>query len=191
MNTTTEQLFEDAHTHHGWKPDAVSDDTLRRLWELVKWGPTSANCMPLRVTFVRDPKLKDELAQCLTASNVEKTRAAPVTAVLGMDMAFYEHLPRLFPHVDARSWYVGKPELIEQTALRNSSLQGGYLIVAARALGLDCGPMSGFVAEKVDALMWSGTTVRTNFICNLGYGDPAKLKPRGPRLSFEEACRIV
>ena len=191
MHITTEQLFENARTHHGWTGVPVADDTLRRLWDMIKWAPTSANGSPLRILFVRSAEAKAKLAACMSASNVEKTRSAPVTAVLGMDMAFHDRLPELFPHVDARSWYAGKPALIEATALRNSSLQGGYFIVGARALGLDCGPMSGFDAAKVDALFWAGTTVRTNFICNLGHGDPAKLRPRGPRLSFEQACRIV
>jgi 3-hydroxypropanoate dehydrogenase len=191
MNITTEQLFDDAHTYHGWKQDPVDDATLRRLWDMLKWGPTSANSQPLRILFVRDPAMKAQVARCMTATNVEKTRAAPVVAVLGMDMEFHEKLPQLFPHVDARSWFAGKPALIESTALRNSSIQGGYFIVAARALGLDCGPMSGFDAAQVDALLWAGTTVRTNFICNIGHGDPAKIKPRNARLTFEQACRVI
>lgn len=191
MHITTEQLFENARTHHGWKRVPVADDTLRRLWDMIKWAPTSANGSPLRILFVRSTDAKAKLAACMSAGNVEKTRSAPVTAVLGMDMAFHDRLPELFPHVDAQSWYAGDPALIETTALRNSSLQGGYFILGARALGLDCGPMSGFDAAKVDALFWAGTTVRTNFICNLGHGDPARLRPRGPRLSFEQACRIV
>jgi 3-hydroxypropanoate dehydrogenase len=133
---------------------------------------------------------KDKLVPCMSVGNQAKTREAPVTAIIGMDMAFYEQLPKLFPHTDARPWFAGKPAVIEATAFRNGSLQGGYFILAARALGIDCGPMSGFDSEMVDAAFWAGTTVRTNFICNLGHGDPSKLFPRSPRLSFEEACRI-
>jgi len=190
MITTTEQLFTEARTQNGWLPDAVSDATLHQLYELLKWGPTSANCSPARFIFVTSAEAKDKLVPCMSVGNQAKTRAAPATAIIGMDMAFYENLPRLFPHTDARSWFAGKPAVIEATAFRNGSLQGGYFILAARALGIDCGPMSGFDSDQVDAAFWSGTTVRTNFICNLGRGDPSKVHPRNPRLSFEEACRI-
>jgi 3-hydroxypropanoate dehydrogenase len=139
---------------------------------------------------VTSPAAKERLLACMTPGNVEKTRSAPVTAIIGMDLAFPDKLPFLFPHADAKSWFAGKPEFIETTAFRNSSLQGGYFILAARAIGLDCGPMSGFDAAKVDAEFWAGTSVRTNFICNLGHGDPSKLFARSPRLPFEEACRI-
>ncbi|MBU6436445.1 MAG: malonic semialdehyde reductase [Betaproteobacteria bacterium] len=191
MNITTEQIFTQARTHNGWQNRPVPEPLLHELYELMKWGPTSANCSPLRVQFVVSPAAKDKLVPCMSPGNADKTRAAPVTAVLGMDMAFYEKLPQLFPHADARSWFVGKPEMIEATAFRNSSLQGGYFIIAARALGLDCGPMSGFDAAKLDAAFWVGTTVRSNFVCNLGYGDPAKLFVRSPRLPFDDACQIV
>jgi 3-hydroxypropanoate dehydrogenase len=157
----------------------------------MKWGPTSANTSPARIIFVKTPEAKARLLECMNPGNVEKTRSAPVTAIVGMDMAFYEQLPRLLPHADAKSWFEGKPALIEGTAFRNSSLQGGYLIIAARALGLDCGPMSGFDAARLDAAFWAGTTVKTNFVCNLGHGDPAKVFPRSPRLAFDEACRIA
>jgi 3-hydroxypropanoate dehydrogenase len=191
MQITTEQLFDDARTHNAWLPREVPDALLQRLYDLMKWGPTSANCSPTRIVFVKSPAAKAKLLPCLMEGNRAKTEAAPVTAILGMDMAFYEKLPQLFPHnPEARSWFEGNPELIQATALRNGSLQGGYFILAARALGLDCGPMSGFDAAAVDAAFWGGTTVRTNFLCNLGYGDASQLFPRGPRLRFDEACRI-
>ena len=190
MNITTEQLFDHARTQNGFTAEPVPEATLRRIWELAKWGPTSANSSPARIVFVVSPAAKERLLACMTPGNFEKTRQAPVSAIIGMDMAFYDKLPQLFPHADAKPWFAGKADLIATTAMRNSSLQGGYFIVAARALGLDCGPMSGFDAAKVDAAFWAGTAVRTNFICNLGHGDPSKLYSRSPRLSFEEACRI-
>jgi 3-hydroxypropanoate dehydrogenase len=191
MNITTDQLFTQARTHSAFTTQPVADDLLRQLYELMKWGPTSANSNPLRIVFVRSAQGKARLLPCMAQGNVEKTSAAPVTAILGMDMAFYEQLPTLSPHNDARSWFAGKPQAIADTAFRNSSLQGGYFILAARALGLDCGPMSGFDAAKVDAEFWTGTEVKTNFICNLGHGDASKLHARGPRLSFEQVCRLV
>jgi len=191
MQITTEQLFDHARTHNAWLPREVPDALLQRLYDLMKWGPTSANCSPTRIVFVKSPAAKARLLPCLMEGNRAKTEAAPVTAILGMDMAFYDKLPQLFPHnPEARRWFEGNPELIQTTALRNGSLQGGYFILAARALGLDCGPMSGFDAAAVDAAFWGGTTVRTNFLCNLGYGDASQLFPRGPRLPFDEACRI-
>ena len=191
MNISTDQLFTQARTHSAFTNQTVPDDLLRQLYELMKWAPTSANSNPIRIVFVRSPEAKARLLPCMAEGNVEKTRAAPVTAIIGMDMAFYEQLPMLSPHNDARSWFAGKPQAIADTAFRNSSLQGGYFILAARALGLDCGPMSGFDAVKVDAEFWTGTEVKTNFICNLGHGDAGKLHPRGPRLSFEQVCRLL
>jgi len=191
MQITTEQLFTAARTQNGYRPTPVADETLRQLYDLVKWGPTAANSTPARFLFVRSEEAKARLLACVSHGNVQKVREAPVTAVIGMDMAFYDKLPQLFPHTDARSWFVGHPLKIEHTAFRNSSLQGGYFILAARALGLDCGPMSGFDAAKMDAAFWAGTTVKTNFICTLGEGDPTKVLARSPRLSFEEACRLV
>ena len=188
---TLAQLFSDARTHNGWRDLPVADSLLAELHDLMKWGPTSANCWPLRTVFVKSPEAKARLLPLLMEGNRVKTAAAPVTALLGMDMAFYEELPRLFPHAEARSWFAGNAPLIEATAFRNSSLQGAYLMLAARALGLDCGPMSGFDAAKVDAEFFPGTTIKTNFICNLGYGDPAALFPRSPRPRFEEVCQIV
>ena len=190
MNVTTEQLFDHARTQNGFSAEPVSEAELRQLWDMMKWGPTSANCSPARIVFVRSPEAKEKLLAGMTPGNVEKTKAAPVTAIIGMDMAFYEKLPFLFPHADARSWFVGKNEFADATAFRNSSLQGAYFIIAARALGIDCGPMSGFDGAKVDAAFWAGTEVKTNFICNLGHGDPAKVFARSPRFTFEEACRI-
>ncbi len=191
MQVSTEQLFTQARTQNGYRPTPINDDTLRALYELVKWGPTSANCSPARFVFVRSEAAKARLIACLAPGNVPKAQQAPVTAVIGMDMAFYDRLPELFPHIDARSWFVGQPAKIEETAFRNSSLQGGYFILAARALGLDCGPMSGFDSAKMDAAFWPGGRVRTNFICSLGEGDPSKVLARNPRLSFEEACSLV
>jgi 3-hydroxypropanoate dehydrogenase len=185
-----DRLFHAARSHNGWLPRPVSEETLRRLWELTRWGPTSANCSPLRVVFVRSHEAKQRLLPTLAPGNVEKTLTAPVTAILGMEMNFPDDLPKLFPHVDARPWFVGNAPLIEATAFRNSSMQAGYFILAARALGLDCGPMSGFDGAKVDELFFTGTTIRSNLLCNLGHGDPEKLFPRSPRLSFEEGCRF-
>ena len=185
------QLFLDARTHNGWREQPVTDAELEQLFDLLKMGPTSANCSPARFLFVRTPEAKARLLPCMAAGNVEKTRAAPVTAIIGYDLEFHEKLPQLFPHTDARSWFAGKPDLIASAAFRNGSLQGGYLILAARAIGLDCGPMSGFENARVDAEFWAGTAVRTNFICNLGHGDPSKLMPRSPRFRFDEACRIL
>jgi 3-hydroxypropanoate dehydrogenase len=191
MNVTTEQLFTNARTHNGFAPEPIPEATLRELYDLTKWGPTSANCSPARFIFVTTPESKEKLLAGVSPGNYEKTKQAPVTAIIGMDMEFYEKLPKLFPHADAKSWFVGNQAMIEATAFRNSSIQGGYFIMAARSLGLDCGPMSGFDAAKVDAAFWTGTPVKTNFICNLGRGDPTKLFSRSPRLSFEEACRIA
>ncbi|MDQ2735481.1 MAG: malonic semialdehyde reductase [Pseudomonadota bacterium] len=190
MNVTTEQLFDHARTQNGFTAEPVPEATLRQLYDMMKWAPTSANTSPARIVFVTTAAAKEKLLVCMSPGNVEKTRAAPVTAIIGTDMAFYEKLPQLFPHVDAKAWFVGKKEFADTTAFRNSSLQGGYLIIAARALGLDCGPMSGFDGAKVDAAFFAGTEIKANFICNLGHGDPTKVLARSPRLSFEEACRI-
>ena len=191
MNTTTEQLFDNARTHNGFKPEPIPEATLRQLYDLLKWGPTSANCSPARFIFVSSPEGKEKLLGGMSPGNQDKTRSAPVSVVIGMDMAFFEKLPQLFPHADAKSWFVGNQPMIDATAFRNSSIQGGYLILAARSLGLDCGPMSGFDAAKIDAAFWAGTSVKTNFICNLGHGDASKLLARSPRLGFDEACRFA
>jgi nitroreductase len=186
-----DQIFRNARTHNGWQNRPVSEETLHQIYEIMKWGPTSANSSPLRIVFVQTPEVKNKLLACVSEGNLEKVRTAPVTAILAQDTEFYEKLPKLFPHTDARSWFAGNETLIRATAFRNSSLQAAYFIVAARALGLDCGPMSGFDAEKLDAAFFSGTTWKSNIICSIGYGDPARLYPRSPRLSFEEACRIL
>lgn len=191
MNVSTEQLFTAARTQNGYLDRPVSDDTLRQLYDLMKWGPTAANSTPARLAFVRSAEAKARLLACMSPGNVAKVTQAPVTVIVGMDLEFHHRLPQLFPHVDARAWFEGKPALIETSAMRNSSLQGGYLILAARALGLDCGPMSGFDAAQVDAAFWAGTAVRTNFVCTLGHGDPGKVLPRHPRLTFDEACRLL
>jgi len=185
-----DQLLVKARTHNGWTDRPVADELLHELYELMKWGPTGANCSPARIVFVKSAEAKEKLLPCMSPGNVAKTKAAPVTAVIGMDMEFYEKLPQLFPQTDVRSWYVGNQAMIEATAMRNSSLQGGYFILAARALGLDCGPMGGFDQEKMNAAIFPNSKLRANFVCNLGYGDTAKLMPRNPRLAFAQACRI-
>lgn len=183
-------LFLEARTHSHWLDKPVSDDLLRQAFDIAKMGPTSANCSPMRIVFVRSKEAKEKLRPCLDEGNVEKTMAAPATAIIAMDQEFYEHLPFLFPHADARPWFAGKPKVIETTAFRNGSLQGAYFIIAARALGLDCGPMSGFNNQKVDEAFFAGTPFKSNFLCNLGYGDKTKLYPRSPRFDFDQACRI-
>jgi 3-hydroxypropanoate dehydrogenase len=184
-------LFEAARTHNKWLERQVSEDLLRRLYELLRLGPTSGNCCPGRFVFVRTQAGKERLKPALSRGNLDKTMRAPVTVIAAYDEAFYDALPRLFPHADARSWFTGSPELARQTAFRNGSLQGAYLIMAARSLGLDAGPMSGFDNAKVDDAFFAGTSWRSNFLVNLGYGDPAGLRPRLPRLDFAGACRIV
>lgn len=184
-------LFYQARTQQGWRDKDITDQQLHQIYDLMKWGPTSANCSPARIVFVKTPEAKEKLLACMNSGNIEKTRTAPVTAIIGMDMAFYEKLPQLFPHTDARSWFAGNQPLIDATAMRNSSLQGGYFIMAARAVGLDCAPMSGFNADKLNEAFFAGTSVKANFVCSIGYGDSSKLHPRGPRLSFDEACKIA
>lgn len=184
------QLFSAARTHNVWLDRPVEDALLQRLYDLLKWGPTSANCCPARFVFVKSPEAKALLKPCLAPGNVDKTMAAPVTAIVAYDLDFYEQLPRLFPQADARSWYAGNEALIRETALRNGSLQGAYLILAARALGLDCGPMSGFDAEALNKAFFADSRWRANFLVNLGYGDVDKLYPRNPRFDFLEACCI-
>ncbi|WP_374348426.1 malonic semialdehyde reductase [Chitinimonas sp.] len=185
-----DQLFGAARTHSHFTDRPVDDQTLQALYEQLKFGPTSANASPARFVFVKSKAAKEKLASALSAGNLEKTMAAPVTVIVAHDLAFYEQLPELFPHADARSWFVGNEALIQTTAFRNGSLQGAYLMLAARALGLDCGPMSGFDNAKLDEAFFAGSSVRSNFLINLGYGDASKLHPRNPRLSFAQACRI-
>jgi 3-hydroxypropanoate dehydrogenase len=185
------QLFIDARTHNSWQDKPVTDEQIKDLYELLKFAPTSVNCNPARFLFIKSPQAKERLLACVTPGNLEKTRAAPVTAIIGMDLDFYEHLPKLFPHVDAKSWFVGKDAYIESTAFRNSALQGAYLTMAVRALGLDCGAMSGFDADKVNAEFFPDGRVKVNFLLNIGYGNSASLMPRQPRPSFAEVCRIL
>jgi 3-hydroxypropanoate dehydrogenase len=185
------QAFLDARTQNAWQPKDVPDEVLRRLVDIVELGPTSANCLPARFVFVKSPAAKEKLKPLLSEGNRAKTMQAPVCAIIGYDLDFYEHLPRTFPHKDMRSSYAGKPEKILETAFRNGTLQGGYLIIAARLLGLECGPMSGFDAAGVDAEFFAGTQIKSNFLCNLGYGDPSALKPRLPRFSFDEIAIFV
>jgi len=185
-------IFRKARSYSYWLDKPVDDALLRQVYELMKMGPTSANMCPMRIIFVKSQEAKDRLRPALDPGNVNKTMSAPVTAILGMDIRFYEKLPRLFPRADAKAWFKDLPEpALEYMALRNSSLQGAYFMLAARSLGLDCGPMSGFNNAKVDAAFFSGTTVKSNFLCSLGYGDASKLYPRSPRLGFEEACKII
>lgn len=186
-----EQLFRSARTQNKWLDKPVSETLVRALYDLTRMAPTSANSSPARFVFVTSAAGREKLKPFLLPNNVSKVMTAPVTAIIGYDLAFYEKLPVLFPHVDARSWFAGNDQLAEATAFRNSSLQGAYLIMAARALGLDCGPLSGFDNEGVDKAFFAGTRVKSNFICCIGYGDPAGVFPRSPRLSFEEACQLA
>jgi 3-hydroxypropanoate dehydrogenase len=190
-NEALDLVFRNARTHNGWLNKPVSADLLKQVYDLMKFAPTSANSSPARIVFVQSPEAKTKLLATVAPGNTEKTKAAPVTAIIAQDMEFHEKLPKLFPQVDAKSWFAGNEALIQATATRNSSLQGAYLILAARALGLDCGPMSGFDNAKLDEAFFAGTKWKSNFLCNLGYGDTSKLFPRNPRLSFEEACKIV
>lgn len=192
MQVTTEQLFTDARTARAYLPGEVPDSTLRALYDLVKWGPTAGNCTPLRIVFARTAEARERLAACMApGGNAAKVRAAPVAAVLGMDLAFTETLPRLFPHTDSRAWYAGDPAKTTQAALRNAHIQIGYFIVAARALGLDAGPMGGFDAGAVDAAFWPASPRRSLVVCTLGRGDATRLHARDPRLGFDEACVLA
>ena len=190
-DTALAALLRDARTHSAWTDRPVTDDDLRAIYDLMKWAPTSANASPARFVFVRSAEAKQRLRPALSAGNLDKTMAAPATVIVAYDPRFYDKLPRLFPHVDARSWFAGNEALAAETAFRNGSLQGAYFILAARALGLDCGPMSGFDRETVDTAFLAGYGWKSNFLVNLGHGDPEKLMPRNPRLDFEEACLIV
>jgi 3-hydroxypropanoate dehydrogenase len=185
-------LFRKARTHSDWLDKPVDDALLRQAYDLAKMGATSANMCPMRMVFVKSKEAKEKLKPALDAGNVDKTMKAPVTAIIGMDVHFFEKLPTLFPHADARAWFKDLPEnVLETIALRNGSLQGAYFMLAARSLGLDCGPMSGFNNAKVDEAFFAGTTIKSNFLCNLGHGDASKLFPRSPRLSFDEACQVL
>lgn len=185
-----DQMFRAARTHNAFT-GPITDADLAAIFDLMKWGPTAANSCPLRIRFIRTPEAKEKLRATLQAGNVDKTMAAPVTALFGYDLEFYEHLPRLFPHTDARSWYVGKEESIRHNAFLNASLQAGYFIIAARALGFDCGPMSGYDSAKADEAFFAGAKIKSFMLVNLGHGDPAKVYPRGPRFEFGEVCEVV
>lgn len=185
-------ILRGARSHNVWLNKPVSDETLGQLYAVLRMGPTSANSSPARFLFLRTPEAKARLKPHLSAGNTEKTMAAPVTAVVGYDLRFYERLDKLFPHnLEARSWFEGKDELVHTTAFRNGSLQGAYLIIAARALGLDCGPMSGFDNAGVDAEFFPDGRVKSNFLCNLGFADHGAVMPRNPRLDFDEACTLL
>ncbi len=184
-------LFREARSHNGWQQRPVEETTLRQLFDLLIMGPTSANCAPLRILFLVTADAKARLAPALSSGNMEKTMSAPVVAILGYDTHFYEHMKYLFPHVDAKPWFTSSEALALETAFRNSTLQGAYLLLAARALGLDAGPMSGFNNAKVDAEFFAGTPLKSNFICGLGYGDASKVMKRSPRFRFEDACTLL
>jgi 3-hydroxypropanoate dehydrogenase len=186
-----DQLFRSARSQNKWQAKPVSQTLLHALYDLLRMGPTSANCSPARFVFVTTDQGRERLKPHLLPNNVNKVMTAPVTVIIGHDLAFYEKLPQLFPHTDARSWFVGNEPLIQTTAFRNGTLQGAYLIIAARSLGLDCGPMSGFNNAGVDQEFFVNTTIKSNFICGLGYGDPTGVFARSPRLAFDEACKIV
>jgi len=197
MNLSPEQLdlvFRNARSHSGWLDQPVSDEQLRQLYELFKWAPTTMNTQPARILFLRSREAKERLKPALNPGNVDKTMAAPVTAIIAYDTQFYEQLPKVFPNnPNARGLFAGEDKRAhaDTSAFRNGSMQGGYFILAARSLGLDCGPMSGFNNAKVDAEFFGGTAIKSNFLCNLGYGDAAKVMPRNPRLAFDEACKLL
>ncbi len=186
-----DQIFSNARTHNFWLDKPVSDSILHAIYEQCKWAPTSANSSPARFIYVKSDSAKQKLKPAISEGNLEKTMGAPVTVIVASDFAFYDQLPALFPHADAKSWFVGNQALIDSTAHRNGTLQGAYFIMAARALGLDCGPMSGFDNAKLDEAFFAGTAIKSNFLINLGYGDAEKLFPRSPRLSFTDACQIL
>ncbi|MHA1598032.1 MAG: malonic semialdehyde reductase [Alphaproteobacteria bacterium] len=188
---TLDLLFRNARTQNGWTTKPVPDDVLTEIWNLTRMGPTSANCSPARIIFVTSPEAKERLAPMLMEGNVDKVMTAPVTAIIGHDMEFYESLPKLFPHTDAKAWFVGNDELIAETAFRNGTLQAAYLMLAARAKGLDCGPMSGFDNDRVDEEFFGGSRVKSNFLCSIGYGSGENIFPRSPRFEFDEACKVV
>lgn len=186
------QLFSEARTFTSWQPKALDDSVLHDIYEMMKWGPTSANSCPVRILFIKSQEGKEKLIPCLSPGNVEKVKAAPVTAIIAMDEEFYNQLPKLAPHAPSfKDTFASNAKLAKETAFRNSSLQGAYFILAARAMGFDCGPMSGFNNQKVDEAFFSNTSLKSNFLCNIGYGNRDHLHPRAPRLSFDEACKIV
>jgi 3-hydroxypropanoate dehydrogenase len=188
---TLDRLFREARTPSAWAPAFVSDQDLRRIWDLAKMGPTSANCSPARILFLRSAEAKARLRPALSPGNVENVMAAPVTAIIGHDTAFYDLFPKLYPHLPLRDWYAGNPALADVTAFRNGTLQAGYFILACRAVGLDAWPMSGFDNDAVDREFFAGSTIRSNILVGIGVGDAARQRPRDPRLSFDEACKVL
>lgn len=186
-----DRIFREARTYTAWRPEGVPVETLKQIYDLARLGPTSANSTPGRFLFLTSPAAKERLVPALMPGNIDKTRKAPVTVIVAWDTEFYEKLPMLFPQSDMRTIFASTPDLAHETAFRNSSLEGGYFILAARALGLDCGPMSGFDAAKVNAEFFPDGKWKVNFLCNLGYGDAAQLRPRNPRLDFDQACRVL
>lgn len=191
MEPSLQKVFLEGRSHKYWVDKPVNEALLKDAYELARLGPTAANSNPMRLVFIKTPEAKQKLKPCLDEGNVEKTMKAPVTAIIAYDLKFYNWLPTLRPDIDARSWYVGHPKLSDETAKKNSTLQGAYFMLAARSLGLDCGPISGFDNELVDALFFAETSVKSNFLCNLGYGDPSKLRSRDPRFEFSEVCQIL
>lgn len=189
--TALQQLFTEARTFQHWQNKPVAIETLKQLYNLLKFGPTAANSCPARFIFITSDTAKQRLKPCLSEGNIGKTMSAPVTVIIAQDLEFYEQLPKLYPFTDARAWFAGNEALIQESAMRNSSLQGAYLMLAARAVGLDCGPMSGFDATKLNTEFFAGQNLKANFLCNLGYGDRSHLHARAPRLNFDEACRIL
>jgi 3-hydroxypropanoate dehydrogenase len=186
------QLFLEARTHNDWQDKDVSDDLLEKVWDMARWAPTSMNCCPARITFIKSAEAKEKLVACLSEGNVKKTLAAPVTAIIAMDMRFFTNLPRLFPSFPgAAEMFESTPDLSDETAFRNSTLQGAYFLLACRAVGLDCGPMSGFDKNKVDDAFFKDSTFKSNFLMNIGYGDKAGLYDRGPRPAFDEVCKVL
>lgn len=191
LENVVNTLWSNARTHNGWLDKPVANDLLKKIYDAAKFGPTSANCSPLRIVFVASHAAKERLRPCLMEGNIDKTMTAPVTAIFGYDLSFYDHLPKLFPHTDAKVWFVGNDDLIHNTAFRNSTLQAAYVMLAARAYGLDYGAMSGFDHQKIDDTFFKDTTIKSNFLCNFGYGDTSKLFPRSPRFDFDDVCHIV
>ena len=190
-NESLDLIFRNARTQNGWSDEPVPLELIHQLFDLIKMGPTSANCSPARYIFIVTKKGKERLKPSLSEGNVEKTMAAPVTVIIGYDMQFYKHFSKLFPHEDAATWFTGNSALISETAFRNGTLQGAYLIIAARSLGLDCGPMSGFDQDLVNATFWPNGRIKANFLCNIGVGDNVNIFERSPRFNFDEVCKVI
>lgn len=191
MNQLLNDIFIEARTHYTWQKKPVDDSIIKKIYDLAKLGPTSANCQPLRIIFIKSELEKNKLKECLAPGNIDKTMSAPITAIFAYDTKFYDHLPKLFPHVDAKSWFVGNEELINNTAKLNSALQAAYFIIAARALAVDCGPMSGFNSEVCDKIFLQESNFKSFLLCNLGYGEPSTSFNRLPRYAFKDICKIL